>query len=50
VVVPLAPQLQVRKDADEFRLALPHIVDEETVRQVAVNLNHRIREVNRTTV
>jgi DnaJ homologue, subfamily C, member 28, conserved domain len=50
VAVPLPPQLQVRKDLDEFRSALAHIADEETVRQLAVNLNHRIREVNRTTV
>jgi hypothetical protein len=50
VEVPLPPQLQVRKDVDEFRVTLPHIVDEETVRQLALNLNHRIREVNRTTV
>ena len=50
VVVPLPPQLQVRKDVDDFRSALPHIDDEDTVRQLALNLNHRIREVNRTTV
>jgi hypothetical protein len=40
----------VRKDVDEFRSALPHIGDEGTVRQLATNLNHRIREINRTTV
>jgi hypothetical protein len=50
VVVPLPPQLQVRKDVDEFRSALPHIADEATVRQLATNLDHRIREINRTTV
>ena len=50
VVVPLPPQLQVRKDVDEFRQALPHVADEATVRDLAANLNHRIREVNRTTV
>ena len=50
VTVPLPPQLQLRKDVDEFRAALPSIADEDTVRQLVVNLNHRIREVNRTTV
>ena len=50
VTVPLPPQLQLRKDVDDFRASLAHIADEETVRQLAVNLNHRIREINRTTV
>jgi hypothetical protein len=48
--VPLPPQLQLRKDVDELRTALASVADEETVRQLALNLNHRIREVNRTTV
>jgi hypothetical protein len=46
----LPPQLQLRKDVDDFRACLPNIADEGTVRQLAVNLNHRIREINRTTV
>jgi hypothetical protein len=50
VVVPLPPQLQLRKDVDELRASLAHIGDEDTVRQLAANLDHRIREVNRTTV
>ena len=50
VVVPLPPQLQLRKDVDEFRAALAYIDDEDTVRQLVANLNHRIREVNRTTI
>lgn len=48
--VRLPPQLQLRKDVDDFREALASVADEETVRQLVVNLNHRIREVNRTTV
>ena len=50
VTVPLPPQLQLRKDVDDFRAALPSIAEEETVRQLVANLNHRIREINRTTV
>ena len=50
VTVPLPPQLQLRKDVDDFRAALPSVADEETVRQLVANLNHRIREINRTTV
>ena len=50
VSVPLPPQLQVRKDVDDFRASLPHIADEATVRELVTNLNHRIREINRTTV
>lgn len=50
VAVPLPPQLQIRKDARELLDSLPHLPDEATVRELLANLNHRIREINRTVV
>jgi hypothetical protein len=50
VAVPLPPQLQIRKDVSDFLDSLAHIADEATVRDLIANLNHRIREINRTVV
>jgi hypothetical protein len=50
LTVPLPPQLQIRKDVRDFLDSLPHIAAEDAVRDLITNLNHRIREINRTVI